>query len=159
MAGRGNASIGHWIAIVGIILAVPGSLVALQALRGEESGPSTTTEATTAGEATTPDPTTDDETTPEAPEVEVPSASVGSDLDVSDCVITVDHIGAQIHAEPSHAARVLSSVPDGDYRPLQATEADWAGLTEIWYLLDVDGRTGWLAYSTITVPSISAGCP
>lgn len=153
MAENGSSSVGHWIAIAGVLVAVPSALVAWQALTDESATPPAVPVITTEGGPAGP---TSESRVPETDQSGTPS---GDSFDVAGCVITVDHIGAQIHSEPNHAARVLASVPDGDYRPSAATESDWAGLTEIWYQLTVDGRTGWLPYSTITVRSVSSDCP
>ena len=161
MAGNQNSSIGHWIAVAGVLVAVPGALVAWQALTNEGSIPDIPVIASGSDDGGSDDasqPAIDLEES-RVPDGNGEGASSGGSFDVSNCVITVEHIGAQIHSEPDHAARVLSSVPDGDYRPSAATESDWAGRTELWYQLTVDGRTGWLPYSTITVRSVSSGCP
>lgn len=172
MAGNGNSSIGHWIAIAGVLVAVPSALVAWQSLGNDGSIPDLPGIAagsdhdgfSNADDAGTTESSDNGEAAADLGESRIPEDNgsgtpSGESLDVSNCVITVDHIGAQIHSEPDHAARTLSSVPDGDYRPSAATESDWAGRTELWYQLTVDGRTGWLPYSSITVRSVSSGCP
>lgn len=77
----------------------------------------------------------------------------------SGCVIAVDHFAAEIRQEPDHSSRVLVAVPNGDYRALDWTEAEWAGRTELWFLIEVESRQGWIVDSTILISEKSAGCP
>lgn len=155
----GQSSTGNWIAVVGLMLAVPGALLAWSQLSSADEDAAT---PRTSLSTTAPIPNDDTDRANDdsgTSSTSTNSGSGGNGFDVSNCEITVDHIGAQIHDEPNHAARVLVSVPSGDYSPLAATEATWAGRVELWYQLDVNGRVGWLVDDTILVTAKSGGCP
>ncbi len=96
---------------------------------------------------------------PPVDETAPPDTNPASGSPTSGCVIEVAHIGAAINAEPSHLARQLSSVPDGSYPVLDWEEVDWAGLAELWFLIEVDGRQGWIFDNTILIASKSSDCP
>jgi hypothetical protein len=74
-------------------------------------------------------------------------------------VLSINHIGAAIFAEPSFDSRQLTSVPDGEYPALDFTEADWAGKTFGWFMIDVDGRQGWIVDDGILIASKTSECP
>ncbi len=78
---------------------------------------------------------------------------------ISDCLLTINHIGASIFAEPDFASRMLRSVPDGDYKALKFTEAEFAGKTFGWFLIDADSNQGWIVDDGILIDSKTSGCP
>ncbi|NNF53245.1 MAG: hypothetical protein HKN03_02265 [Acidimicrobiales bacterium] len=79
--------------------------------------------------------------------------------DTSSCSIAVDHIGAAIHAESRFDSRRIVSVPEGDYSALGWEESEWAGTTSIWFLINVNGREGWIADDGISIVGKTATCP
>lgn len=157
-----NGSIGHVLAVGALVIAVPGALLAWDQLSGanssEEASPSGPGEG--AGGAT-PTPSAE----PPPPEqgtessVSVEDHTSLTPVGMAGCEIFVDHIGAQIRAEPDHSSLSLASVPSGTYEPLGTTVSNWAGQDQRWFQLDVGGRIGWLVSDPIFITSQSAGCP
>ena len=74
------------------------------------------------------------------------------------CFVDVTHFAAEIKEEPDHRSRTLSSVPEGRYFPIGVTETVFAGRTEQWFQIEVDGRTGWIVDEPILL-SKSSDCP
>lgn len=99
-----------------------------------------------------PDPRPDPVPPPQPPPDPAPDDSGG-------CVIRVDHIGAEILAEPRRMARRLASVRTDDYRVLELATSQFAGREEGWFLIEVDGRRGWIADDGIVITRKSADCP
>lgn len=148
--------VANWIGGVSLVIGIPSALVAWSELRdnGDDPTSSTTRELAVPSDLGGDSGGSGEEATP--PNT---GGSPDAQFDINNCQIKVDHIGAEIKEEPDHASRTLSSVPAETYTPLAAAEADWAGRTELWFQLDVEGRIGWLADSTIIVVDKSAGCP
>jgi hypothetical protein len=87
-----------------------------------------------------------------------PPASPGAEV-LSDCFLGVDAFFAKIHKEPNFASRELGAVPDGSHQGLEFTESEFAGKTFGWFLIDVEGESGWIVDDGFQIESKTSGCP
>ena len=78
--------------------------------------------------------------------------------DSSTCVITVTNPLVPLHEEPENFSQEIMTVPVGDYTVTDTANTDFAGKTERWLAITVEGRTGWIQDNTIIVASKSAAC-
>lgn len=74
-------------------------------------------------------------------------------------MITVTHAFADFSDRPSHDARVLGRVEQGEYRVLDSKLASWGGREEMWYQIKQNGKLGWIADNPIIIGSKTASCP
>ena len=139
-------------AVAVLLVAVVGVLLALTLLRdGNDSPDPESGGEASSGDAGSSEPLEVDTagTTSEPPGEPSPAS----------CTIDVDHIGASISTEPEFNSKRIISVPDGAYEALDSRETTFAGKTFLWFLIDVDGRQGWIPDDGIVIVGKSADCP
>lgn len=80
-------------------------------------------------------------------------------IDVGDCRITIRNPLVSLREEPDHFALEVGRVEPGSYAVQEATIVDRGPVTERWFRITADGRSGWLEDNSILVDSKSSGCP
>ena len=100
----------------------------------------------------TPAPTSTPTPTPTSTPTSTPSNQ-------SSCVITVTYPFATFSESPSHHARELGRVEEGQYEVVDNRLVNWAGRDEMWYQISYSGRFGWINDSPIIIEEKTASCP
>ena len=138
------------LALLGVVLIVAGLSIDFDKTNGTTTTTAAIQTSTTSIDTTSVTSNTTSATTgaTEPPDATTPPG----------CFIDVTHFAAEIKEEPDHRSRTLSSVPEGRYVPIGVTETDFAGRTEQWFQIEVDGRTGWIFDEPILL-SKSPDCP
>lgn len=114
-----------------------------------------TTTTTTSSVVTTSSPGSTAPTTgPTGPDT---GTGIGTTLP-SGCFIEVTHFATNLKEEPNMFSRTLSDVPLRTYIPIEATITEFAGRTEQWFRIEVEGRVGWVLDDPILLDK-SSECP
>lgn len=80
-------------------------------------------------------------------------------IDVADCRITIRNPLVTLREEPDPFGLEVGKVEPGTYAVEEAAIVDRGLGRERWFRISADGRSGWLADSSILIDSKSPGCP
>jgi hypothetical protein len=141
-------SLGKWIA--GIAATVIGGLLVWW-LTGGSQPPSST--------PPTPPPPTPFVETPETSGPETLREPEPQNTQLDDCVITIENPLVPLMSEPQPLSQELIQLDPGDYRALRYSVEDFAGTEQGWFLIEAEGRRGWIKNNTITIDEKSEECP
>lgn len=145
-----------------VLLGMFGALLILLAfLRPFGGAPESDSGADRAGDVTSGDRVTGGSPDDGAPTESEPVASPNNGASPASgnaCVIRVTHQFAELKEEPDPTASG-TRIPVGRYTVLDSTTVSWAGQTQRWLRLRVDGREGWLQDRAMFIGDRSATCP
>lgn len=77
----------------------------------------------------------------------------------SACMLTINNELVALMAEPDAFSQEVARVQPGNYTPLDYVTQDFVGRSQGWFLIEADGRRGWVRNDTWTINRKSAQCP
>lgn len=85
-----------------------------------------------------------------------PEASLGG---LSACQVTIRNPLVSLMSEPDTFSQELIRVPPGEYAPLEYETTTFGPQQQGWFMIEAEGRQGWIKDNTWTIERKSAQCP
>ena len=75
------------------------------------------------------------------------------------CILTITNSLVSLNSEPQNFSQELASVSPGEYIPVDYTVTNFGGLSnDGWFLIEAEGRRGWIKDNTWTIDSKTRAC-
>ena len=88
-----------------------------------------------------------------------PSETATGSPDLTGCTLTVGRPFVRLRQEPRFDSLELGNVPESTYQALDTRLVDFAGGQDRWFMIQAEGRTGWIVDSQFEITDKSAQCP